>query len=57
MWIEVQPPNAPKETMWFGAGGVIAVSPGAVGSVLVFGEGREMDVEDDYSALKAKLVG
>ena len=57
MWIEVQPPNAPTETMWFGAGGVIAVSPGAVGSVLVFGEGREMDVEDDYSALKAKLVG
>lgn len=55
MWIEVQPKDAPRETLLFGAGGIIAISPGAFGSVLVFSNGQELEVEDVYSALREKL--
>lgn len=55
MWIEVKPKNAPRETLLFGTGGIVAISPGAFGSVLVFSGGHEMDVEDSYSALREKL--
>lgn len=55
MWIEIQPKDAPKETLLFGAGGIVALSPGALGSVLVFDTGAELEVEDSYSVLREKL--
>ncbi len=56
MWIEVQPRNAPKETLLFGPGGIIAISPGAFGSVLVFSNGTELVVEDAYSVIRDNLA-
>lgn len=55
MWIEIKPKGAPKELLLFGPGGIIAVSPGAIGSVLVFSGGHELDVEDGYATLREKL--
>lgn len=56
MWIEVNPADAPAETLLFGPGGVVAISPGALGAVLVFSNGHELAVEDAYAALRDKLA-
>lgn len=56
MWMELKIVDAPKETFWFGPGGVIAISPAAFGTILVFDQGKELCVEDDYSWVKACLI-
>lgn len=55
MWIEVSPVESPREILWFGSGGVVAVSPGAIGSILVFSNGSELSVTDGYSNFTASL--
>ena len=56
MWIEVKLTDSPREMLWFGPGGVIAVSPGVIGTLLVFSQGQEMTVDNDYSWIKAMLM-